>query len=204
MPKRSRRTLRVIAFTTPLGFAPALYDSKRFPPSRRRKYSAKALRAGFPGQRKSTRNGRRSSFFMRTLAGGRSGDTGARLASTVALLAANAAREDWGAGAREQPLLQPEGQVHEPDQCRYFDERPDHAGESLTGGDPKHADSHCDGQLEVVPGGGERKARGLLVVEAKTPRDEEGAGKHHPEVDEQRDRDPQHVHRQAGDLVPLH
>src|SRR5678815_1549933 len=56
--KRSCRTFSVTGFTTPLGCAPALYASKRSPPRRFKKYSAKTLRAEFPVQRNRTRNGR--------------------------------------------------------------------------------------------------------------------------------------------------
>src|SRR5262249_283005 len=57
IPNRPRKTISVYGFTTPVGFAPALYDSNRPPPSLRRKYSAKMLRAELPVHRKRTRNG---------------------------------------------------------------------------------------------------------------------------------------------------
>src|SRR5262249_28947055 len=57
IPKSLRSTVSVYGFTTPDGFAPALYDSYRPWPSFRRKYSAKTLRAEFPVQRNRTRYG---------------------------------------------------------------------------------------------------------------------------------------------------
>src|SRR5262245_18147423 len=65
MLNRSRSTLHVVGFTVPDGEAPALYASKRVPPNRLRKYSAKTLRAELPVQRKRTLNGGRSVVMAR-------------------------------------------------------------------------------------------------------------------------------------------
>ena len=50
--------------------------------------------------------------------------------------------------------LKIEGDVHQADQHRHFDQRADHGRKRGPGVDPEHRDRHRDRQLEVVAGGG--------------------------------------------------
>ena len=68
---------------------------------------------------------------------------------------------------------------------------------------PKRGDGDRDGELEVVRRGGERERRRLRVVGADALAHEERHHEHHDEVDEQRDRDAQHVERQLHDRLAL-
>ena len=69
--------------------------------------------------------------------------------------------------------------------------------------DAEDRDGHRDGQLEVVAGGREREGRRLRVVGAEPVPHVERHEEHHHEVDQQRDRDPDDVHRQLHDVLAL-
>src|SRR5512143_1462664 len=56
------------------------------------------------------------------------------------------------------------GDRDQADQDRDFDERADHAGESLAGGGAEGGDGHRDGQLEVVARRGERQRGRSRIV----------------------------------------
>jgi hypothetical protein len=110
---------------------------------------------------------------------------------------------DFGFCDPEVSPLEVEGDIYKADQNWHFDERPDHGGKRSSRVNAEDGDSDGDSQFEVVACRREGKSRRLRVVgpefAAYPERDEE----HHDEIDEQRQRDSQHVERQREDVLAL-
>ena len=72
---------------------------------------------------------------------------------------------DWrGRGVGKPAAAQPERDVHEQDQHRHFDQRPDDGGEGDRRGEAEGGDGDRDRQLEIVAGRGEGDRRGARIV----------------------------------------
>src|SRR3972149_4170533 len=81
-----------------------------------------------------------------------------------------------------------------------LDEGPDDGGERLPRRDPEDPDRRRDRELEVVARGREREGRRLLGREPEALGDREGDGEHEEEVEDEGDRDPHDVPREAQDV----
>ena len=103
----------------------------------------------------------------------------------------------------EVPPAEPERHVHQGDQHRHLDQRPDHRRERRAAADPERRHRHRDRQLEVVGRRRERERGRLPVCRAGAHAHPERDQEHHHEVDQQRDRDPHDVERQGHDVLAL-
>ena len=105
--------------------------------------------------------------------------------------------------AREILPAEPQRDVHQTDEHRHLDERPDDRGKSHARGDAEDGDGHGDGQLEIVACRGEGQRGAAGVVRPDPPPEEKADPKHEDKINGQRHRDAQHVERQLHDGVPL-
>src|ERR1039458_9381191 len=103
----------------------------------------------------------------------------------------------------EVPLSYPEGDVDQPDKCRYFNERADYTHERLARLQAKDGHGHRNRQLEVVAGSREGKGSGLRVVGAEPLAHPKAHQKHDEEINDQRDCDANHIERQAHNQIAL-
>src|SRR5512141_1670396 len=108
-----------------------------------------------------------------------------------------------GAEAEESPAG-PQRHVNEPDQHRHFDQRTDYGSQRFARSDSKRRNRNGNCELEIISGGSEGQRRGRLVIEAQLLRHSEGKAEHYEEVDDERERDAQYIHRQVEQSVSLH
>lgn len=97
----------------------------------------------------------------------------------------------------------PADQVHQANQDRDLDQRPDSRGEGLRAIGPESRDGHRDCQLEVVTGSRKALRRRELVAEPEITRDPEREEENDDEVDDEGRGDTDDRHDLLHDLAAL-
>lgn len=85
--------------------------------------------------------------------------------------------------------------MHQPDQDRHLNQRPDNSGKRHAGVDPEYRYGYGDRKLEIVARSRERDGRGLGVSRTDSFAHPKRHQEHDHEVNAQRNRDSNDVHR---------
>ena len=94
-------------------------------------------------------------------------------------------------------LPEPQGHVHQADEHRHLHQGADDRGKGLTRLEAEDCHRHRDGQLKIVAGRGKRQGGGNAITRPGLGRHIKSDEKHHHEIDDQGNGDPDHVQGQS-------